>query len=239
MNSVEYLKKYSEPSSYSNNLKRLQAGEPAQYIIGNVEFYGYKIIVNPNVLIPRFETEELVYRTINYLKKFNFKNPKILDIGTGSGCIAITLKKEIPTCQMTAVDISVDALTVAKENAKNNDVEIEFINSDVFSNVKDSYDVIISNPPYIAYDDEVEEIVKNNEPAIALYADKQGQAVYEQIFREASLHLNHHNLMAFEIGNKQGQVLKQLASKTFPKAQIMLEQDLNGQDRYLFIINFE
>ena len=169
MNDIEYLKKYLKPEDFESGLKRLENKEPIQYIIGNVEFYGYKINVNKNVLIPRFETELLVEKTINYIKKYYNKKIDIIDLGTGSGCIAITLKKEID-CNMDALDISKKALEVAKNNAKLNDVEINFINKDMLTPLDKKYDVIISNPPYISYDEEIMDIVKNNEPNIALYA---------------------------------------------------------------------
>ena len=144
---------------------------PIQYIAGNVDFYGYNYIVNKNVLIPRFETEELVSETINYINKMN-KNVKIIDIGTGSGCIGITLKRELKDVDVTLVDISKKALNVARKNKK--DLDIKLIKSNLFEKVTGKYDVIISNPPYISYNEEIMDIVKNNEPNIALYADNDG-----------------------------------------------------------------
>ena len=143
-NSVEYLKKYL-PSD------KLEEGIPVQYIVGNVEFYNSIIKVDNRVLIPRFETELLVEKLIKYIR-LNFNNKiNILDMCTGSGCIAISLKKEID-CNMDAVDISNDALNVARDNMVSNNVNINFILSDLFTNVKSKYDVIVSNPPYISYD---------------------------------------------------------------------------------------
>lgn len=160
MNEIEYLKKYLPSDKLEDGIKRLNNGEPVQYIVGNVDFYGYKINVNKNVLIPRFETEELVFKTINLIKKNLNENIKVLDIGTGSGCISIALKKEIPGLDITAVDISEDALVVAKNNALENNCEINFIKSDLFNNIDDKYDLIISNPPYISYDEQIMDIVK-------------------------------------------------------------------------------
>ncbi len=236
MNNYEYLKKYSPKSKLQENLKRLAAGEPVQYILGTTNFYGYDFYVNNSVLIPRFETEGLVEKTINYLKESNLKNPNILDIGTGSGCIAITLKKELE-CNVTAIDISKEALEVAKKNAKLNNVQINFINSDLFTNVTEKFAVIISNPPYVAYEDEVEDIVKDNEPAIALYADNHGIAIYERIFKEAKNYLKPQSLIALEIGAYQKKALTELVCKYFPNSKYIFHTDLANKDRYLFIFN--
>ena len=130
MKDIEYLKKYYK-GNIDEAIKRLNNGEPVQYIVGNVDFYKYNFIVNKNVLIPRFETEELVLNTINFIKSHNLKDIKIIDIGTGSGAIAITLKKEL-NAEVYATDISSDALEVAKINAKRNDASINFINTNLY-----------------------------------------------------------------------------------------------------------
>lgn len=236
MKDLEYLKKYIEPSKLDEAIKRLNKGEPVQYIIGNVDFYGYKFNVNKNVLIPRFETEELVEKTIKYIKKNFNKKIDIIDLGTGSGCIAITLKKEID-CNMDALDISAKALEVARENAKINNVEINFINDDMLNPLNKKYDVIISNPPYISYDEEIMDIVKNNEPNIALYAKNNGLYYYEEIIKNAHKYLKEKNILAFEIGYKEGEYLKEYSKKYFKDAIIKIEKDLSGKDRFLFIIN--
>ena len=191
MNEIEYLKKYLHPGdNLEIALKRLEDGEPVQYIVGDVDFYGNIIKVNKNVLIPRRETEELVEKTINYLKELKLNNPTILDIGTGSGCIPITLKKQVPSSEIMAVDISESALEVAIENAKNNNVDINFIQSYIFENVNTKFDCIISNPPYIRYDEPIMDIVKNNEPHTALYADDNGLFFYKEILKNAKKYLN-------------------------------------------------
>ena len=143
---IEYLKKYLKEEELEEGIKKLNQGIPVQYIIGNVDFYGNVIEVNENVLIPRFETEGLVEKTIERLK--NRKNLKIVDLGTGSGCIAITLAKKL-NCEVDAVDISSKALEVAKKNAINNDVSINFYLGDLLKPLKNKYDCIISNPPYM------------------------------------------------------------------------------------------
>lgn len=231
----DYLKKYLDSDKLEDGIELLKKGISPQYIVGNVCFYGNIINVNKNVLIPRFETELLVEKTIKYCRKmFNDSKINILDIGTGSGCIPITLKKELD-CNVVGVDISNDALEVARENALINEVKINFICSDVFSNVSDKFDVIISNPPYISYDEEIEDIVRNNEPHLALYADDNGMYFYDKILRECSNYLNDKFLIAFEIGYKQGEDIKNLAYKYLDNINVSIEKDYSGKDRYVFI----
>ena len=197
MTNKEYLEKYLEPDKLEEGLKKLEQVIPVQYIIGNMDFYGFNFDIDSRVLIPRFETEELVEKTINYLKDFN-QDLNIIDLGTGSGCIAITLKKLLPSSNVTAVDISNDALSVACSNAKKLGADVNFIQSNMLNNVTGKYDCIISNPPYIAYDEEIMEIVKNNEPHLALYADNNGLYFYEDILKNCSKFLNNKFLIAFE-----------------------------------------
>ena len=237
MNEIEYLKKYLPSDKLEDGIKRLNNGEPVQYIVGNVDFYGYKINVNKNVLIPRFETEELVFKTINLIKKNLNENIKVLDIGTGSGCISIALKKEIPGLDITAVDISEDALVVAKNNALENNCEINFIKSDLFNNIDDKYDLIISNPPYISYDEQIMDIVKKNEPHLALYAKNNGLYFYKEIIKNSSNYLNDKNIIAFEIGYLQANEIKKMAHKYYPNSNIIIEKDMQEKDRFVFIIN--
>ena len=237
MNEIEYLKKYLPSDKLEDGIKRLNNGEPVQYIVGNVDFYGYKINVNKNVLIPRFETEELIFKTINLIKKNLNENIKVLDIGTGSGCISIALKKEIPGLDITAVDTSEDALLVAKNNALENNCEINFIKSDLFNNIDDKYDLIISNPPYISYDEQIMDIVKKNEPHLALYAKNNGLYFYEEIIKNSSNYLNDKNIIAFEIGYLQANEIKKMAHKYYPNSNIIIEKDMQEKDRFVFIIN--
>ena len=237
MTEEEYLKKYLHPEdNYEEALKRLKAGEPLQYIVGDTEFYGNIIKVNKEVLIPRPETEELVEKTQEYIKEI-FKTEKIdiLDIGTGSGCISITLKKIFPNTNITGVDISEKALKIAEENKLINKVSINFKKSDIFSEITDKYDVIISNPPYIREDEEIMDIVKNNEPHLALYAKDNGLYFYKKIIKEAKDYVKDKFIIAFEIGEEQGSDVVELAHKFFPETDISLEKDLRSFDRFVFI----
>lgn len=234
MNDIEYLKKYLDLDKLDEGIKRLEQGEPVQYIVGNVNFYGNIFKVNKNVLIPRFETEELIEKTI---KRITNKSDKlrIVDLGTGSGCIAITLKKELSNSIVDAVDISDKALKVAKDNAKSNNVEINFYQGNMLDPLTNKYDIIISNPPYIDRDEPIMDIVKNNEPELALYADNNGLYYYEYILKNAINYLNDNYIISFEIGYKQGQKLIELSNKYLPNSKIIIEKDLSGKDRFAFI----
>ena len=235
MNNIEYLKKYYK-GNIEEAIERLNNGEAVQYIVGNVDFYGYTFNITHDTLMPRFETEELVNKLINYINKKFDKKISILDIGTGTGCIAITLNKEVNS-DVTGVDISSKALEVAKSNNKEIGSSVTFIESDIYSNVKDKYDVIVSNPPYIKEDEEIMDIVKTNEPSIALYATDNGLYFYKKIISEASNHINSNYIIAFEIGEDQGEDIKTIAHKYFPLDDIYLEKDMQGRDRFIFIIS--
>lgn len=234
----EYLEKYLEPSKLEEGIKKLESGIPVQYIVGNVDFYGLNFKVDERVLIPRFETEELVDRTIKYIKKYFDQNVKILDIGTGSGCIAISLFKNL-NCEVEGVDISLSALEVAKENNELLKTNVNFYQSDMLKSVNSVYDVIISNPPYIAYDEEIMEIVKNNEPHLALYADDEGLKFYKEILDNAKDKLNKKSLIAFEIGATQAEKIIEYAKNIFNNSKIWCEKDLAGFDRFIFIYTEE
>lgn len=238
MNNFDYLKKYYD-GDIDIALKRLNIGEPIQYIIGNVDFYGYKIMVNKNVLIPRFETEELVDYAIKYIKKYFVNNIDILDIGTGSGCISISLKKSLDNINMYATDISNNALDVARKNAEYNDADISFINTNLYDNIDKKFDCIISNPPYISYDEEIMDIVKNNEPHIALYAQDEGLYYYNEILKNIKNILKDKYLICFEIGANQADKIKKIINKYLPNSNIAIKKDLQGRDRMIFINNFE
>ena len=235
MNNLEYIKKYLPKNKWKIGEKLLDEGVSPQYSVGNVDFYGNIINVDKRVLIPRFETELLVEKTISYIKKIFDKKITILDMCTGSGCIAISIKKNVD-CNMYASDISKDALDVARENIVNNNVVVRLINSDLFSNINNKFDVIICNPPYIGYDEEIEDIVKNNEPSIALYAKDNGLYYYNEILKNCSNYLNDKYLLCFEIGYLQGDSIKKNAFKYLGNdINISIEKDYSNKDRYLFI----
>lgn len=234
MTDIEYLKKYYK-GNIEDAIKRLENGEAPQYIVGNIDFYGYTYDITHDTLMPRFETEELVSKLIKYIKKYFNHKVSILDIGTGTGCIAITLANEIDSI-VTGIDISLKALDVAKKNNEKYDNKVIFKQSDVFSNINNKYDIIVSNPPYIRYDEEIMDIVKNNEPHIALYAEDNGLYFYKKIISEASIYINNKHIIAFEIGSEQGIAIKDIAKTYFPNDLILLEKDMEGMDRFIFII---
>ncbi|HIQ94457.1 TPA: peptide chain release factor N(5)-glutamine methyltransferase [Candidatus Ventrenecus stercoripullorum] len=214
-------------------LDKLEAHYPVQYLIGNVEFLNTIIHVDERVLIPRFETELLVEKTIQKLKKMKLENPNILELGTGSGCISIALKKNID-CKVSAVDISEDAIEVARENATLNKVSIDFKVQDMLNINYEGYDLIISNPPYVS---ETEPVGKETqyEPQNALFAKEKGLFFYQEIIKKISELSKKPKLIAFEIGMTQGNELLEFSKKHLPTMTSSIEKDLTGRDRYLFI----
>lgn len=243
MNKPDYLTKndWSLLEKKYKNLdkviKKLNKNYPVQYLIGNVDFYGYEIDVNKNVLIPRFETETLLEKTMDYLKKYDLDNANVLEIGTGSGCIPVVLKSKMPSLSITSIDKSIRALHVAKHNIRKHKLDVTLIHKSLFRfRPINKYNLIISNPPYISEDEVIDPKCKY-EPNMALYAKNDGLAFYDYILTNASSFVTDKFIMAFEIGEKQGKYLKKLAKDKFPKAKITIEKDLADKDRYLFIIN--
>jgi release factor glutamine methyltransferase len=233
MDNLSYLKKYYE-GDLNEAIKRLENNEPLQYIVGHVEFIDYKIKVNSNVLIPRFETELLVTKIKEYANSLFKTKINILDIGTGSGCIAISLKKMINS-DVDASDISPLALELAEENAILNTAKVTFILSDLFSNIDNKYDIIVSNPPYIDKSEYVMDLVKNNEPHLALYAEEKGLYFYQEIIKKIKPFLKDKFLIAFEIGSSQSSDIKKIIENNVNNVDIKIEKDLNDLDRYIFI----
>lgn len=227
-------------NEYKKRVEALKEKKPIQYVIGNVNFYGNKFLVNENVLIPRFETEELVENTLLYIDKiFPDKNLKVIDLGTGSGCIGITLKLKNPSFDVTLLDISKEALEVAKQNASSLNAQVKLCQNDMLENLEEKYDIIISNPPYIKENEPIEEIVKNNEPHLALYAGIDGLDCYRKILKEAKHHVNNRFLLAFEIGETQKDAIIELAKLSFPQARIDAKKDMQNRDRMIFIYQNE
>lgn len=209
---------------------------PAQYIIGEADFYGLSFKVDKRVLIPRPETEELVDLVLA-------ENPSsdlsVLDMGTGSGAIAISVAHCRSDWQVTAVDISKPALELAVENAQLHHVELDFQQSDVFERVAGKWDIIVSNPPYISKKDK-EEVglnVLHSEPHLALFAEEEGLAIYRRLAEEAAAFLTENGKIYLEIGYKQGQEVAQLFAQYFPDKRIRVLQDQFGQDRKVVVDN--
>ena len=213
----------------------LEEGKPLQYVIGNVNFYGNKFYINENVLIPRFETEELVEQTTEYIKKFFTEPVDIIDLGCGSGVIGLTLEQKVSTNSVDLIDISEKALEVTKINKENLNSKANLIQSDMFENVIKKYDVIISNPPYIKTTEEIEDIVLNNEPHLALFAGVDGLDCYKKIINNLSNHMKDKCLVAFEIGMTQAGDITNLAKEVLGNIKVEVKKDLSGKDRMLFI----
>ena len=223
---------------WNSILEELKKEIPIQYLLGTTSFNGLDFEVNPNVLIPRPETEELVGWIIrNNSKIEKFKDLKILDIGTGSGCIAISLAKNLPNATVSAIDVSEKALATAKKNAQNNSVNVSFINQDILEteDLGQQFDIIVSNPPYVR-NLEKEEIKKNvldNEPHLALFVeDKDALIFYKKIANLALKNLTTNGILFFEINQYLGletvTLLKELQFK-----DIELRKDMYGNDRMI------
>ncbi len=201
---------------------RIKSGKPLQYIINKAAFFDDIYYVDENVLIPRPETELLV----NAIFKHADKNTKILDIGTGSGCIPISLAKMLKSSRITTCDISEEALNIAKINAKAlcPDYKINFIHSDLFENIKEKFDIIVSNPPYIdpSMQSDMQKEVTGFEPHGALFAENEGMLFYEKIIEKAPEFLYKNGILAFEMGINQSEKIKKLlAERAFSKIVII------------------
>ena len=220
---------------YTKEIEAIKNDKPIQYVLGHVNFYGQDFYIDENVLIPRFETEELVENTISIAKSL-FTNPvEILDIGCGSGVIGLTLEKKLSTKSVDLVDISEKALEVTNKNCGNLNSRANVFQSDCLSNVEKKYDIIISNPPYIKDDEQIEDIVKNNEPHEALYAGQDGLDCYKKILKDINNNLKEKFLIAFEIGADQAKDIESLANNYLKDIQIVIKKDLQGRDRMIFI----
>ena len=213
--------------------KHIKDDTPLSHLVGFEYFYDRKFKVTSDILSPRMETEELVYKVIDYIRKNNLTNIKILDLCTGSGIIGITLKKELEEfdVKILASDISSRALTVAKENASSLEADISFVESDLFSNIQDKFDIIVSNPPYIANDDKktIKENVLNYDPHLALFADEEGMYFYRNIIEKSRPYLNEKGIMFFEIGYDQKEKIITLGENN--KFETVVYKDINCRDR--------
>ena len=233
---ADQLIKKEDADRIKNIVTQLKQHKPIQYIIGSTEFYGIKLKVNEHVLIPRPETEELVDIIIKDHSQTLIANHTILDIGTGSGCIAIALKKNIPTATVAAIDISEKAIDQAKQNAKLNNVTINFLQQDVlksFSHADIKYNIIVSNPPYICHSEKrkMDKNVLDHEPNIALYVpDEDALLFYKAITNFAINHLEHGGKLYFEINEKYGDGVTDLLIKRGFN-NVILRKDMSGKER--------
>ncbi len=227
-------------TAYEAGITRLLQGEPLGHVLGFEWFYGYRFHVGPDVLIPRPETEELVANVLAAYDEYfsSAENVTAADIGTGSGAIAISIKKEEKNIHMMATDISERAVAVAKQNAEENDAVVGFMVGDMLQPLIDrnlKVDILISNPPYIPQEEEMEHSVVDYEPHVALFGGEDGLKFYRIIFENASKVLKERAVMAFEMGYNQKEALSAEARKYFPDAKIEVLKDMSGKNRMLFI----
>ena len=216
--------------------EQLLAHKPAQYIIGSSDFHGLTLKMDERVLIPRPETEELVELILSENLEGSLS---VLDIGTGSGAIALALASSRPDWQITASDLSGDALALAAENAQSCGLDLAFVQSDCMEAISGNFDIIVSNPPYIseADKDEVGLNVLTSEPHMALFAEEDGYAVYRKIAEQAGDYLTEKGKIYLEIGYKQGDGVRELLKKSFPQKRIRVLKDQFGKDRMVAVDN--
>ena len=225
---------------FQDGMQRYMNGEPIQYINGKENFFSRDFIVNENVLIPRYETEELVenilYKIDDYFE--DYFSIDLCDVGTGSGAIAITLALEEPKLKVIATDISEKALEVAKENAKELNADVTFYQGDMLQPLiehQQKFDIFVSNPPYIPQDQDIESVVKDNEPHVALFGGNDGLYFYRKIFQDVRQVLKDRALLAFEMGFDQREIMCEAVEHYFPDIPYEIIKDINGKDRMLFI----
>ena len=234
----EQISKENEDKYFSLIEKHIKEDVPLSHLVGFEYFYDRKYKVTKDVLSPRMETEELIYKVIEYVKASNKNKFKILDLCTGSGIIAITLKKELDqvSVDVIASDISEEAIEVAKENAQSHNATIKFIKSDIFNDIDDKFDIIVSNPPYIDRKDEVrmQDNVLKYDPHLALFAEEEGMYFYRKIIEQANDYLNENGVMFFEIGYDQKDKIIKLADMNGYSVEVY--KDINGRDRMAFLV---
>lgn len=231
-NDMEFSK--DQTYNYINSIKKISTGIPIQYITNNQEFMKLNFFVNQNVLIPRSDTEILVEEVINTYKN---EHVKILDMCTGSGCIAISLKKYMQNSEVYGIDISKEALKVAQKNAKNNNVDVKFECSDMFADIQDKdFDVIVSNPPYIRTQ-VINTLAKEvkNEPIIALDGGEDGLYFYKKIINEAFNFLTDNGMIFLEIGFDQKEELTKLIKADKRYELVKTKKDLGDNDRIVVV----
>lgn len=219
-----------EQAQLKSDVQELLTGKPLAYILGITDFYNCKIKVNEKVLIPRPETETLCEFILKENKDKNFET---LDLCTGSGCIAIALAKNMSSFRLNACDISLDALCLAQENAVLNNVQVDFIQSDLLQNINQVFDIIVSNPPYLSELDleNAPKSVVEFEPNLALFGGKDGLNFYRKIAKTAPIKLKEKGLLYLEVGDKQAKDVSQILQENF--CEIEIKRDLFGIDRFV------
>ncbi|MBR2825873.1 MAG: peptide chain release factor N(5)-glutamine methyltransferase [Solobacterium sp.] len=227
-------------NAFREGMERILNQEPMAHVLGYSWFYGYKMKVSNQVLIPREETEELCAKILSRIDYIFPKEEKLLgvDVGSGSGAIAITLVKEEARLQMVATDISSEALKVVKENAKENEASITFIEGDMLKPlIKENYqlDILVCNPPYIPEEEVMEKSVVDYEPHVALFGGEDGLKFYRSVFEDCKKVLKEKSFMAFEMGWNQKEALSNLVEEYLPEATYEVVKDMNGKDRMLFV----
>ena len=234
----EQISKENEEKYFSLIEKHIKEDVPLSHLVGFEYFYDRKYKVTKDVLSPRMETEELIYKVIEYINTSNKNKFKILDLCTGSGIIAITLKKELDqvSVDVIASDISKEAIEVAKENSQSHNATIKFIKSDIFNDIDDKFDIIVSNPPYIDRKDEVtmQDNVLKYDPHLALFAEEEGMYFYRKIIEQANDYLNENGVIFFEIGYDQKDKIIKLADMNGYSVEVY--KDINGRDRMAFLV---
>lgn len=239
-----YVKKDEEMSvdAYHAFLKDVDAyitkDTPVQHLIGSEVFYGYTFKVNKDVLIPRYETEELVTNTLDYIDTFfSDSMRRVADIGTGSGCIGLTLKKELPNLTVTVTDISKKALRIAKENAESLAVDVTLLDGNMCEPLanQEKFDIIVSNLPYLKNDEHVENIVKAHEPHEALFGGPDGLGYYRALFDQAETILKVPYMIALEHGFEHAKAIKKIIHKRLSGVTVVQKKDMQGKDRMTFV----
>lgn len=243
MQRIELYANYDRPldnkelHAYRQAIARRGKLEPVAYITGVKEFFSREFSVNPQVLIPRPDTEILVEKVLGYLESFSIPNPDILDLCTGSGAIGITLALEVEGASVTATDISPAALSVARENAERLAAKVDFIEGDLYANLNKKFDVIVANPPYIASQEweTLEPNVKLYEPQLALVGGEDGLAFYKRIVEESPQYLKDAGSVFLEIGETQAAEVAKIAESVGIFAKAMVAKDLSGKNRVVFL----
>lgn len=239
MNFDEEMPSFLE-EEFDAGMARILNDEPLGHVLGYSWFYGYKMIVNGDVLIPRYETEELCGHILSRIDEYfgDKQELDVADVGTGSGAIAIALCKEEPKIKMSATDISEEALETAKQNAVNNEANIIFYAGDMLKPLIEKgikLDILVSNPPYIPSHEEMEHAVVDYEPHVALFGGEDGLKFYREIFRDCKQVLKDKAFMAFEMGYDQRERMTNLVQEMLPEARFEILKDMNGKDRMLFV----